>query len=47
MYDLTTVVTFKEKFYPRSWARYDLAQPSTLKLVPNECRLNSLEYLAI
>jgi len=31
---LTDVVAFKQKFYPRSWARYELARPGTLKLVP-------------
>ncbi|VAX09331.1 FIG00912340: hypothetical protein [hydrothermal vent metagenome] len=31
---LASVVDFKQRFYPRGWARYDLAQPGTLKLVP-------------
>lgn len=31
---LTEVVAFKQKFYPRGWARYELACPGTLKLVP-------------
>jgi hypothetical protein len=31
---LASVVEFKERFYPRGWARYDLAQPGTLRLVP-------------
>ncbi len=31
---LTSVVKFKQRFYPRGWARYDLAQPGSLKLVP-------------
>ena len=31
---LTSVVEFKQRFYPRGWARYDLAQPGSLKLVP-------------
>jgi len=31
---LQSVVAFKDKFHPRGWARYDLAVPGTLKLVP-------------
>ena len=31
---LASVVEFKERFYPRGWARYDLAKPGTLRLVP-------------
>ena len=31
---LTNVVEFKERFYPRGWARYDLARPGTFRLVP-------------
>ncbi len=31
---LHDVVEFKQRFYPRGWARYDLAVPGTLKLVP-------------
>ncbi|MBL3529457.1 MAG: nucleotidyl transferase AbiEii/AbiGii toxin family protein [gamma proteobacterium endosymbiont of Lamellibrachia anaximandri] len=31
---LASVVTFKQRFYPRGWARYDLAKPGTLRLVP-------------
>lgn len=31
---LTSVVDFKKRFYPRGWARYDLAKPGTLRLVP-------------
>ena len=30
---LASVVAFKHRFYPRGWARYDLAKPSTLMLV--------------
>lgn len=34
---LQTVATFKDKFYPRSWARYDLAaHPETLMLFPGK-----------
>lgn len=31
---LRTVVAFKTKFYPASWARYDLATPGTFALMP-------------
>jgi len=31
---LASVVEFKQRFYPRGWARYDLAKPGTLTLVP-------------
>ena len=31
---LASVVEFKQRFYPRGWARYDLAKPATLCLVP-------------
>ncbi len=31
---LRNVVEFKERFYYSSWARYDLAQPGTFRLVP-------------
>lgn len=31
---LRDVVEFKQRFYPRGWARYDLAVPGTFKLVP-------------
>ena len=40
---LEKVVEFKQKFYPRGWARYDLARPGTLRLVPDEYRLKELE----
>ena len=33
---LRSVVTFKKKFYPRGWARYDEAKPGTFKLIPPE-----------
>lgn len=39
---LASVVAFKQKFYPRGWARYDLAKPGSLKLVPPERILNSM-----
>ena len=31
---LRTVVDFKNKFYPRAWARYDLAEPGSIHLLP-------------
>lgn len=31
---LLDVVRFKNKFYPRTWAKYDLAKPGTMKLYP-------------
>ena len=39
---LAEVVAFKERFYPRTWARYDLAVPGTLRLLPSEDALNHL-----
>lgn len=33
---LREVVDFKIRFYPRGWARYDLAKPGTLRLIPPE-----------
>ena len=32
---LENVVQFKQRFYPRGWARYDLAKPGTMRLVPD------------
>jgi hypothetical protein len=40
---LQNVVEFKQKFYPRTWAKYEEAVPGTLKLLPPEFRLDSLE----
>ena len=31
---LHDVVSFKQRFYPVTWARYDLAVPGTFKLLP-------------
>lgn len=39
---LRTVVEFKEKFYPASWARYELSRPPTLKLLPTKHNLKAL-----
>lgn len=40
---LAQVVKHKETFYPSGWARYDLARPGSLRLVPPKNRLNALE----
>ena len=40
---LKDVVEFKDRFYPRGWARYDLAKPGTMKLVPQDHVLKSLK----
>lgn len=31
---LHDVVEFKQRFYPRSWAQYELARPGTIRLLP-------------
>lgn len=41
---LSTVVSFKSKFYPASWARYDLAKPGLFRLIPSEKTLKDLAY---
>jgi len=40
---LQGVVDFKTKFYPQAWARYDLARPGTLKLIPPDHVLKEIE----
>ena len=40
---LADVVAFKQRFYPRGWARYDLAKPGSLRLVPGETVLAAVE----
>lgn len=40
---LQDVVEFKRRFYPSNWARYDLAVPGTIKLIPAQPQLASLE----
>ena len=40
---LAQVVRHKETFYPSAWARYDLARPGSLRLLPPETRLAALE----
>ncbi len=39
---LARVVSFKARYYPSKWARYDLAQPGTLRLCPTEARMAEL-----
>ena len=39
---LARVVAFKQRFYPRGWARYDLAKPGTMVLVPKSHMLASV-----
>jgi hypothetical protein len=39
---LAAVVKHKRTFYPSAWARYPLAKPGTLRLVPAEARLPEL-----
>lgn len=39
---LEQVADFKAKFYPRKWARYDLARLGTLKLVPSDIHKEAL-----
>jgi hypothetical protein len=43
------VADWKSKFFPSSWARYDLAKPGTFRLAPPESRRAELEkdYLAM
>lgn len=40
---LASVVAFKQRFYPRSWARYDLAALGGLRLLPGERGLAAVE----
>lgn len=39
---LRTVVEFKAKFYPASWANYDLSLPPTMRLLPAAHNLKTL-----
>ena len=39
---LAQVVRHKTTFYPAAWARYDLAVPGSLQLMPPDYRLNAL-----
>ena len=40
---LAAVVVFKDKFYHRGWARYDLAKPGTMKLTPPDHVMTEVE----
>ena len=40
---LRSVVEFKKRFYPRGWARYELAYPGKMRLVPTDHVLVSVE----
>jgi len=40
---LEKVVEFKKKFYPVNWANYDTAKVGTLKLIPEDYRLEELK----
>jgi len=40
---LTQVVRHKQAFYPSAWARYDLAYPGGLRLLPSKDRLAALK----
>ena len=40
---LANVVEFKQRFYPRGWAQYDLARPGTIRLVPEGHVLAAVE----
>ena len=40
---LADVAEFKQRFYPCAWARYDLAKPGTLQLVPEGATLDAVK----
>jgi hypothetical protein len=40
---LASVVAFKQKFYPRAWAHYELAKPGSLKLLPGDEQRRTLK----
>jgi len=40
---LEEVVRFKQRFYPSTWARYDLAKPGTFKLIPSDNNMIELQ----
>ena len=40
---LEKVVQFKQKFYPRKWAKYEEATTETIRLVPDEYRLKEIK----
>jgi hypothetical protein len=39
---LKQVVNFKQKFYPAAWAKFEDAKPGTLKLLPEDFRMDAL-----
>lgn len=40
---LDAVVKFKRKFYRCNWAKYELAAPASISLLPPECAIGALE----
>jgi hypothetical protein len=40
---LASVAEFKQRFYPCAWARYELAKPGTLRLIPEGAVLAAVE----
>lgn len=41
---LAEVVQFKQRFYPSQWARYDLAKPGSLRLLPaSDAQIKALQ----
>ncbi|MBI1906905.1 MAG: nucleotidyl transferase AbiEii/AbiGii toxin family protein [Rhodocyclales bacterium] len=46
---LADVVAFKQQFYPRGWARYDMAVPGSLRLLPTGAVLDAVtaDYAAM
>ena len=38
-----SVVEFKQRFYPCTWARYDDAKPGSFRLIPERARIRTLE----
>ena len=39
---LEQVVEFKKKFYPAAWAKFEEAKPGTLRLLPEDFRMEAL-----
>lgn len=39
---LPKVVEFKQKFYPRGWAHYENATSKTIKLIPDDDRIEEI-----
>ena len=40
---LNDVCVFKQRFYPSSWAKYDLAKPGSFKLMPTSINVSELK----